>query len=226
MISDATGDGLSSPWLQSWLILLILVGAGSFLLGLLWSRRKVKFAVNKGLYGNWHTSIPRYRRALHRLTAELERARRYGNSLAIAVLAADSGQPKPRRRSFITLADNAEIASHFFFSIVSSLLRDNLRNCDMLTYDVTNDYYVILMPETSAAFAEQAMLRLNEIIIKRVKVNLRVGIAEFPTDGLTIDDLVNHAYARSHRAVGETPSPKDAARPSPEAQRREFLAKQ
>ncbi len=212
--------------LQAWLILLILVSAGSFLLGLLWSRRKVRFAVNKGLYGNWHASIPRYRRWLHRLTAELERARRYGNSLTIVVLVVDDGQPKQRQRSFVTLADNAEIASHFFFSIISSLLRDNLRNCDMLTYDVTNDYYVILMPETSASFAEQAMLRLNEIISKRVKVNLRIGIAEFPADGLTIDDLVNHAYARSHRTAGEVPSSKDAARPSQEAQRREFLAKQ
>jgi len=211
--------------LQTWLILLVLVGGISFILGLLWSRRKVKFAVNKGIYGNWHTSIPRYRRALHRLTAELERARRYGNSLTIAVLSVDGDQQRQRKRSFITLADNAEIASHFFFSIISALLRDNLRNCDMLTYDVTNDYYVILMPETSASFADQAMARLHEIITKRVKVNLRCGIVEFPTDGLTIDDLVNHAHARSHRTANETPSPKDAARPSQEAQRREFLAK-
>jgi GGDEF domain-containing protein len=225
MISNATGEGLTNPLLQTWLILLVLVGGVSFVLGLLWSRRKVKFAVNKGIYGSWHTSIPRYRRALHRLTAELERARRYGNSLTIAVLSVDADQPRQRKRSFITLADNAEIASHFFFSIISALLRDNLRNCDMLTYDVTNDYYVILMPETSASFADQAMTRLNEIIAKRVKVNLRCGIAEFPTDGLTIDDLVNHAYARSHRTASETPSPKDAARPSQETQRREFLAK-
>lgn len=184
----------------------------------------MKFAVNKGIYGSWHTSIPRYRRALHRLTAELERARRYGNSLTIAVLSVDADQQRQRKRSFITLADNAEIASHFFFSIISALLRDNLRNCDMLTYDVTNDYYVILMPETSASFADQAMARLNEIIAKRVKVSLRCGIAEFPTDGLTIDDLVNHAHARGHRTASETPSPKDAARPSQETQRREFLA--
>ncbi len=225
MTSNATGEGLASPLLQTFLILLVLVGAGCFVLGLMWSRRKVKFAVSKGLYGSWHASIPRYRRALHRLTAELERARRYGNSLTIAVLSVDPEQQKHRKRSFTTLADNAEIASHFFFSIISALLRDNLRNCDMLTYDVTNDYYVILMPETSASFAEQAITRLNEIITKRVKVNLCFGIAEFPTDGLTIDDLVTHSYARSHRTAIESPSQKDAARPSQEAQRREFLAK-
>jgi hypothetical protein len=225
MISDVTGEGLSGPLFEIWLILLVLVGAGCFVLGLLWSRRKVKYAVNKGLYGNWHASIPRYRRALHRLTAELERARRYGNSLTIAVLSVAPDQQRQRKRSFITLADNFEIASHFFFSIISSLLRDNLRNCDMLTYDVTNDYYVILMPETSTSFALQAMTRLNEIIVKRVKVHLRFGIAEFPTDGLTIDDLVNHACAGSHRTANETSSPKDAARPSQETQRREFLAK-
>jgi len=224
MNSNANGEGLMSAFFQPWLIGLIVVGAGFFLIGLIWRRRKVNYAVTKGLYGNWHTAIPRYRRSLHRMTGELERARRYGNSLTIAVLAVDQEQLKQKKRNLLAVTENTEIASYFFFSLISSLLRDNLRNCDMLTYDVTNDYYVILMPETSAALAEQAVIRLNEMIANRIKIGLRFGVAEFPANGLTIEDLVNHAHTRNHWTVSEPSPQKDAARASQSAQRRESLA--
>jgi GGDEF domain-containing protein len=223
--SNTTNEGLMSLLFESWVIGLIVLGAGFFLLGLIWRRRKVNYAVTKGLYGNWHTAIPRYRRSLHRMTAELERARRYGNSLTIAVLSVDQEQLKQKKRNLLAVMENTEIASYFFFSLVSALLRDNLRACDFLTYDVTNDYYVVLMPETSASLAEQGVIRLNELIANRIKITLRAGVAEFPADGLTIEDLVSHAHTRSHRKATENPPQKDAARSSQGAQRKESLAK-
>jgi GGDEF domain-containing protein len=225
MTPIGTDEGLMSALFPSWVIGLIVIGAGFFLFGLMWRRRKVNFAVTKGLYGNWHTAIPRYRRSLHRMTAELERARRYGNSLAIAVLSIDQEQLKQKKRHLLAVTENTEIASYFFFSLISALLRDNLRACDLLTYDVTNDYYVVLMPETSATLAEQGVIRVNELIADRVKITLRSGVAEFPADGLTIEDLVSHAHTRSHRKATENPPQKDAARSSQSAQRTESLAK-
>jgi hypothetical protein len=218
------GQGFISSLIQSWLIALVLVGAGFFVLALMWRRRKATYAVTKGMYGNWHTAIPRYKRSLHRLTAELERARRYGNALTLTVLSVDQEQLKQKKRNLLAVTENAEIASYFFYSLISSLLRDNLRACDFLTYDVTNDYYVILMPETSATLAEQAVIRLNELIVNRIKVPLRIGVAEFPNDGLTIEDLVNHAHTKSHRKATDNPPQKDAAKSSQGVQRKESLA--
>jgi GGDEF domain-containing protein len=222
---NATDEGLMSTFFQTWVIGLVVVGAGFFLLGLIWRRRKVNHAVTKGLYGNWHTALPRYRRSLHRMTAELERARRYGNSLAVAVLSVDQEQLKQKKRNLLQVTENTEIASYFFFSLISALLRDNLRACDFLTYDVTNDYYVVLMPETSATLADQGIVRLNELISNRIKITLRSGVAEFPADGLTIEDLVSNAHTRSHRKATENPPQKDAVRSGQSAQRTESLAK-
>jgi hypothetical protein len=139
-------------------------------------------------------------------------------------LSVDQEQLKQKKRNLLEVTENAEIASYFFYSLISSLLRDNLRACDFLTYDVSNDYYVILMPETSAALAEQAVIRLNELIVNRIKVHLRIGVAEFPKDGLTIEDLVNHAHTKSHRKATDNPPQKDAARSSQGTQRKESLA--
>ena len=225
MESNSTGEGFMSLFVEMWVIGIVAVGAGLFVMGLMWRRRKVNYAVTKGLYGNWHTAIPRYRRSLHRMTAELERARRYGNSLTIVVLSIDQEQLKQKKRNLLQVTENTEIASYFFFSLVSALLRDNLRACDLLTYDVTNDYYVILMPETSAALAEQGIVRLNELVSNRIKLALRAGVAEFPADGLTIEDLVSQAHTRSHRKATDNPPQKDAARSGQSAQRRESLAK-
>ncbi len=225
MESNSTGEGFMSLFVEMWVIGIVVVGAGLFVMGLMWRRRKVNYAVTKGLYGNWHTAIPRYRRSLHRMTGELERARRYGNSLTIVVLSVDQEQLKQKKRNLLQVTENTEIASYFFFSLISALLRDNLRACDLLTYDVTNDYYVILMPETSAALAEQGIVRLNELVSSRIKLALRAGVAEFPADGLTIEDLVSHAHTRSHRKATDNPPQKDAARSGQSAQRRESLAK-
>jgi len=225
MESNSTGEGFMSLFVEMWVIGIVAVGAGLFVMGLMWRRRKVNYAVTKGLYGNWHTAIPRYRRSLHRMTGELERARRYGNSLTIVVLSVDQEQLKQKKRNLLQVTENTEIASYFFFSLISALLRDNLRACDLLTYDVTNDYYVILMPETSAALAEQGIVRLNELVSNRIKLALRAGVAEFPADGLTIEDLVSHAHTRSHRKATDNPPQKDAARSGQSAQRRESLAK-
>lgn len=210
---------------ESWIIGLITIGAGFFVLGLILRRRKVNYAVTRGLYGSWHTAIPRYRRSVHRMTGELERARRYGNTLTIAVLSVDQEQLKQKKRNLIAATENTEVASYFFFSLISALLRDNLRACDFLTYDVSKDHYVILMPETSAALAEQGIVRLNELIANRIKIMLRAGVAEFPADGLTIEDLVSQAHTRSHRKATDNPPQKDAARSSQGAQRKESLAK-
>lgn len=175
-----------------------------------WRKHKAAFASKRSLYGSWHAAIPRYRRSFHRLTAELERARRYHHTLTVAVLTVDVEQHRQKNAGLVKLMGNAELASQFFFSLVSSMLRDNVRGSDMVTYDVTNDQYVLLFPEAKLADAEQTLQRLKKIVLQRSKVLLRYGIAEYPADGLILPDLVGLALARNQRTASDAP-PRDAA---------------
>lgn len=197
------------PGLPPWAILTAAICAALVLLWL-WRRRQAAAVAKRSLYGSWHAAIPRYRRSLHRLTAELERARRYHRVLTVTVLAVDFDQHKQKKRNLINLSGSTEIASQFFFSLVSSLLRDNVRGSDLVTYDVTNDYYVLLFPEATAAATEQTLRRLQQLVMQRSKVMLRYGIAEYPKDGLIIQDLVSRALAKSLRMAGEMPPPAEA----------------
>jgi len=200
-----------------WALAAVTLGA-ALLLFWLWRRRKAVAAAKKSLYGSWHAKIPRYRRSMHRLTAELERARRYHRTLTVTVLMVDFEQHQQKKHNLIGVAGNLEIASQFFFSLVSSLLRENVRGSDLVTYDVTNDFYVLLFPEATGAATEKTLRRLQQVVMERSKVMLRYGVAEYPKEGLIIPDLVSHALAKSRQPANEEPPPahsSERAEPEP-----------
>ena len=188
--------------LPSGLLLICLSGLMVLVVKLLWQKRKTVFAGGKSLKGRWHGAIPRYRRSLHRMTGELQRASRYRSLLAIAVLSAAHEPWRNGRREAASIG--AESAPYSLLPEVSSLLRSKLRACDILTYDVTQDRYIILLPETPAARAQLAMARLHALVAGRIQIDLHYAIAEFPADGLTIEDLVQHAHAKNHQAENHT----------------------
>lgn len=210
-LADGATTWLATALAQPQVLIALLASLTIIIVAWIWRKRKAEFASKRSLYGSWHAAIPRYRRAMHRLVAELERARRYHHSLTVAVLTVDIEQHRGKNSNLINLMGNSEIASQFFFSLVSSILRDNVRGSDMITYDVTNDHYVLLFPEARLAATEQALQRLQKNVLQRSKVVLRFGISEYPTEGLILQDLVHLALAKSKRAASDTPPSETAA---------------
>lgn len=210
----------SAPWL--WAILIAGIAAAAMVL--LWRLHRSKRDPAQSLSSNWHKSIPRYRRSLSRLNAEVDRARRYHHTLVVAVLFIDHEHHKKKQRNAHTLSVDVEFVAQFFFPLICALLRENLRGSDIVTYDVTNDHFVLLLPESGASAAEQLLSRLKHLVKNRTGVILRHGIAEYPADGLILADLVSRALARNQRTASETPPQLDAAQSSQGAQRTEPLA--
>ncbi|MCG3154430.1 MAG: hypothetical protein DKINENOH_01024 [bacterium] len=209
--------------LEPWLLVIILACLTSFLLGLLWQRHRNGARTAKSLQAGWHRAILPYGKSLTRMIAELERARRYHRTLTLTVLVVDYEVNKPKRRGLPTVLGDAGLASQLLLSLVSSLLRENMRSSDLVTYNATDDRYIILSPESSLASAEQAVARLQRLISNRTKITMRFGVAEFPADGLILPDLVARAHARSQRKAAEHPPQIDAAKTNQGVQRTEPL---
>jgi hypothetical protein len=185
-------QSLSSPWLfVSLFVSLIFLG---WLLT--WRKRQTVLAFMRGFGGREHGAIASYRRSLPQLRFALSRARRYEHSITLAVMRLGREQLLQSMKNLAGGWTNASLASHFYFTFIGALLRDNLRESDIVTYDAAADQYVILLTETPTAEARHALLRLNALIFKHTAVYLRIGIAEFPTDGLIVEDLVNGAQAK------------------------------
>jgi len=122
------------------------------------------------------------------LSLELARMRRYERSLAVMVLHLDSQPASQQQEKRRALQNGA-----FAYWHVAAMLRDLLRNSDIVTSDPSAERFVILLPEANRNQALLAAHRLQTPILATAQMRVRLGVAEFPGDGLIIEELVRAA---------------------------------
>jgi len=128
---------------------------------------------------------------------ELQRARRYEHALSIVLVAArrstTGGEPYPEdvdvdlRRRFEDRSE--ETVPH----LAAVGLREVLRATDIVCYDELDGRFVLGLTESERPMARRAMARVGELFRRRLQIDLLIGVAQFPTDGLTLEDLIETA---------------------------------
>jgi hypothetical protein len=126
------------------------------------------------------------------LTAELGRARRYERVFSIVVV------------SPVAEAD-AQNGKRLQPHVTAAGLREVLRESDILCYEAADDCFVLGLTESERDAAQRALERVRTLFQDQLKIDLAVGVAQFPEDGLTLGDLVETARTRSQSA--EAPEP-------------------
>jgi hypothetical protein len=152
--------------------------------------------------------MPTYRELRPELDAEVRRCRRYERPLAVVVVApkmptgmngngtngaAHVGNGNGRSHGQATPDPWVTFSMQLGFLLLGSMLRGTLRETDIAAYAPETDDFVVLLPEAGAESAARAVERLSALFYERSSLVLRVGIAVYPTDGLTLDDIVEHA---------------------------------
>lgn len=87
------------------------------------------------------------------------------------------------------------------FLMLGSLLCGTLRESDVVSYAADVHEFVALLPECKGLAAQQTVERLHQAYSSRMGIGLRAGMAVYPADGLTLDDLLDHA----RRSLAATP---------------------
>ena len=100
--------------------------------------------------------------------------------------------------------------------VLGWILRDATREIDSVSYASESHAYVVVLPETDAHGAKAAAQRLSDLFERRSSVPLNVGVAAFPSDGLTVEDLFHHASSALDHGKSSVPgsaglSPAEAA---------------
>ena len=149
--------------------------------------------------------VPTFRQALAKLTAELDRARRYSRPLAILVLLDDrSPVPSAPQRTAHSAGNGADAAlangSALVPAFLASVLREIVREADVVTYAATLGRCIVMMPEVPKADARLALDRIGQICANRLTFSIRAGIAAFPDDGWTLEELIQHAEQAEEQA--------------------------
>jgi hypothetical protein len=142
--------------------------------------------------------------AIPLIERELRRARRYEHPLGILVLTlADGFTPdatrlrglpptKPRMRRGLSLpADRGTTGNGV--AALGALLSHSIRETDVLTSPEGERYYLLALPETGWEAMTLAAQRIARGILQTGQPRLRIGMAEFPSQGLTLDELFERA---------------------------------
>jgi GGDEF domain-containing protein len=164
-----------------------------------WGRKRNKDDMAGNSQRALLSTIPSYQSTLPYMTFELTRARRYNHTLSVLILGLDTKQKEELLEKNKHLAHqwaNEHLASKFLFSLIGTIIRESLRDSDILSYEVIDDRFIILLTDTDEDKANNAVVRLNELVHEQIQTQLRAGIAEFPSNGLTIEDLVKYAQTR------------------------------
>jgi GGDEF domain-containing protein len=153
--------------------------------------------------------VPTIRQALPYLTAELERARRYMRPFSVVLLSAEgvaghddhdghSGVHRFRQRRDEAWDDEPRPAPAagvilLLSALLASAVREAVRASDIVSYAATQARCIVGLPEASADQARQAVERLQQLCQSRRWPPLRAGIAAFPKNGWTLEELFRHA---------------------------------
>jgi GGDEF domain-containing protein len=131
--------------------------------------------------------LPSFHQALPRLELEVSRARRYERPFCVALVGTDDAETP----SLVTL-------------LLASLVREALREGDIVAYAPTLALCVVGLPEARRPGAVAAMERVRTLCLERLMLPVRIGIAEFPIKGWTLEGLVKEAEHDATREMSVT----------------------
>lgn len=155
-------------------------------------------------------SIPSLRRSISKCEAELARVRRYDHPLSVMVVRA-SPHAVQELHSELFAGTSPNARDRHVERIVSlhvgALLNDCLRGSDFPMWDTEHDQYVVVLPESGMANAEQAAQRVRSLVPVHIGAVIEAGVAQFPDDGLAFEDLMAAAEERCHTGAPSAPVP-------------------
>jgi hypothetical protein len=127
------------------------------------------------------------------LSAELARARRYEHDLAVVVLSASPIDLRPSEKG-ATPVDSK--LPQMVALLTAVALREALRHSDVVCYQAAQNRFVLGLAESDAEDAGHALERLRDQFRSRLRLRVDAGVAHFPHDAFTLDELVTAAAAR------------------------------
>jgi len=124
------------------------------------------------------------------LYREIRRARNHKRPLAVLSISVDE-KSVHYALDRIVKETQAAMARHYALSGVSKILCNALEDCDVIVQ--CNNHFLVLLPETTSDNVPRLIERLRRKVQTDVGVDINVGMATLPEDGLTYEGLIDKA---------------------------------
>lgn len=128
-----------------------------------------------------------------RIKIELTRSRRYHRPLSIVLIESESNDEKITREMLKSIQHDLLI--RFTSARVGQIIDDRIRQTDLVLRDHSGRF-IILCPETDLQSARLLSKRISDAVRERTELQIKCGVAAFPDEALTFDDLVRKARQR------------------------------
>jgi GGDEF domain-containing protein len=133
--------------------------------------------------------------ASEEIKTELLRSRRYQRSLTVLVIEPDSDSIKQN------LAPSAEEIRHnltrrYAMGKISEVINATARRPDLIIKLDQPERFILVCPETSASSSNTLIERIQTAIETDLGISVSWGVATFPDDALTFEDLLHKANGK------------------------------
>lgn len=136
--------------------------------------------------------------------AEMARSRRYHHPLTLLAIRLNK---KEKSRDDLKRHDSLErdMLERFAVAKIGQILSDHARTTDIILRD-KDGQFILLCPETNSKNAKILAQRICQAIEEQVNLQVDYGVAEFPDEALTFEDLL---FAARNRLVSPSVRPRN-----------------
>lgn len=128
-----------------------------------------------------------------RIGIELRRSRRYHRPLSLVVIESETEDQKTTREMLRSIQH--DLLNRFTSARVGQIIDDRVRQTDLVMRD-HRGRFVVLCPETELENTILLAKRIAQAIKERTNLHVLWGVAAFPEEALTFDDLLQKATER------------------------------
>jgi GGDEF domain-containing protein len=140
----------------------------------------------------------------HRIKLEFTRCRRYQRPMSLIMLESESEDEKTTREMLKNIQH--DLLNRFTSARVGQIIDDRIRQTDLMLRD-HRGRFVILCPETDFDNASLLAKRISQAVKEKTSLHALWGVAAFPEEALTFEDLLQKARERlMHSAVASMES--------------------
>jgi len=133
-----------------------------------------------------------------RIKIEFTRSRRYHRPLSLIVIESMSDDQKTTRENLKSVQH--DLLNRFTSARIGQIIDDRIRQTDLVLRD-RRGRFILLCSETDLASAGLLANRITKAVQERTDLQISCGIASFPEEALTFDDLLQTARERLSRST-------------------------
>jgi GGDEF domain-containing protein len=132
---------------------------------------------------------------------ELLRSRRYQRSLTVLVIEPDSDSIS---QSLMPTTEeiNHNLAKLYVMGKVSKVINVIARRPDLIIKLDQPERFILVCPETSVSSSNMLIQRIRSTVEADLGITISCGVASFPEDALTFEDLLQKANAKLEKSNG------------------------